>query len=142
MIAPLPFVLDSNVLISAVLSTEGRARAPVNRVRDLGVLLFSNPTWVELDTRIRRAKFDRWITREERLEFFDALLDIAEWTEIAGETLGCRDPADDKFLETAEKGSAVAIVTGDADLLTLHPWRAIPILSPAEFLTYRFELDA
>jgi predicted nucleic acid-binding protein len=25
-------------------------------------------------------------------------------------------------------------ITGDADLLSLHPWRGIAILSPADFL--------
>jgi len=31
-------------------------------------------------------------------------------------------------------GRADVIVTGDADLLALHPFRRIAILSPAEFL--------
>jgi uncharacterized protein len=46
----------------------------------------------------------------------------------------CRDPRDDMFLEVALNGRADLIVTGDADLLALHPWRDIAILSPAKFL--------
>jgi predicted nucleic acid-binding protein len=46
----------------------------------------------------------------------------------------CRDPKDDKFLEVALNGKADLIITGDADLLTLHPWREIAILSPANYL--------
>jgi predicted nucleic acid-binding protein len=38
---------------------------------------------------------------------------------------------DDKFLEVALNGRPDVIVTGDADLLALHPWREITILSPA-----------
>jgi predicted nucleic acid-binding protein len=34
----------------------------------------------------------------------------------------------------ALNGKADLIVTGDADLLTLHPWRGIAVLSPANFL--------
>ena len=134
-----PFVVDSNVLISATLSATGRPRAAVDRVRELGVLLFSEPTWIELATRLERSKFDRWATPQMRLAFLEALLDFVEWTEITGVEMGCRDPADDKFLETAETGEAAAIVTGDADLLALHSWGDIPILTPAQFLTYPFE---
>lgn len=136
------FVLDSNVLISAALSAGGRPRAAVDRVREIGVLLFSDPTWSELVSRLKRSKFDRWVSPQVRLAFLEALLDFAEWTEISAAEMGCRDPADDKFLETAETGEGTAIVTGDADLLALHPWRDIPILTPVEFLAYRFGDDA
>ena len=44
------------------------------------------------------------------------------------------DPKDDKFLEIAVNGSATYIITGDPDLLTLHPFRGIPIVSPDIFL--------
>ena len=47
----------------------------------------------------------------------------------------CRDPNDDKFLEVALNGKADLILTGDADLLGLHPWRDIIILSPADYLS-------
>jgi len=46
----------------------------------------------------------------------------------------CRDPKDDKFLELALNGRADAIITGDADLLALHPWREVAIVSPADYL--------
>ena len=46
----------------------------------------------------------------------------------------CRDPADDKFLELALSGNASHIITGDNDLLTLHPFRSISIIPPALFL--------
>ncbi len=46
----------------------------------------------------------------------------------------CRDPKDDKFLEVAVAGKADVIVSGDGDLLTMHPFVGIPILPPAAFL--------
>jgi uncharacterized protein len=46
----------------------------------------------------------------------------------------CRDPKDDKFLELALDGKAEVLVTGDSDLLCMHPWRGIAILSPADYL--------
>jgi predicted nucleic acid-binding protein len=46
----------------------------------------------------------------------------------------CRDPRDDKFLEVAVHGQSDLIVTGDGDLLALHPFRGIDILAPAAYL--------
>ncbi|MDE2844360.1 MAG: putative toxin-antitoxin system toxin component, PIN family [Chloroflexota bacterium] len=45
----------------------------------------------------------------------------------------CRDPKDDKFLELAVSGQASHIVSGDQDMLELHPFRGIPVLSPRSF---------
>ena len=53
---------------------------------------------------------------------------IAELVPITERIAACRDPTDDKFLELAVSGRADLIVTGDADLLTLNPFRSIPII--------------
>ena len=47
----------------------------------------------------------------------------------------CRDARDDKFLEAAINGGADLLVTGDKDLLALHPFSGVEILTPAEYLT-------
>lgn len=49
--------------------------------------------------------------------------------------IACRDPRDDKFLSLAISGHAEILITGDADLLSMHPFRGITILSPADFLS-------
>ena len=59
---------------------------------------------------------------------------VAEWVGIAGTTLGCRDPDDDKVLEVALMGVADCIVTGGQDLLELASFRGILILTPANVL--------
>lgn len=46
----------------------------------------------------------------------------------------CRDPKYNLFLELALAAEASAIVTGDKDLLVLHPFRSIPIISAEDFL--------
>ena len=46
----------------------------------------------------------------------------------------CRDPKDNKYLELAFASGAGTIVSGDADLLVLHPWRNVRILRPAVYL--------
>jgi predicted nucleic acid-binding protein len=81
-----------------------------------------------------REKFDRYLTREERDQCLIKLLHEATLVEIGEEVRACRDPKDDKFLELAVSGRASCLVTGDQDLLILHPFRGIPIMTPAQFL--------
>lgn len=45
-----------------------------------------------------------------------------------------RDLLDDMFLSAAAEAHADAIITGDKDLLSLHSYRGIPIVTPRQFL--------
>ena len=81
-----------------------------------------------------RPKFDRYISLEDRQQFLRLLGRVAEFVASVYTVRECRDPKDDKFLEVALSGKADLILTGDADLLALNPWRAITILSAAEYL--------
>jgi putative PIN family toxin of toxin-antitoxin system len=47
----------------------------------------------------------------------------------------CQDPDDDWVLATAVSGNAEAIVSGDADLLTLGNYPGIELLSPRQFVS-------
>ena len=98
-----------------------------------GSLLFSDETIEELRTRIQRPKFDRYVSREDRALYVAQLEAVAEWVSIVGAKLGCRDPEDDKLLETALIGNACCIVTGDEDLLSMSPFHGIPLVKPADF---------
>ena len=127
-------VVDTNVLISAAL----RDRSPPRQVLDDvhkagGVLLFSDDTFAEVHSRLLNAKFDRYVTVESRGAFLGHLVTVSEWVSISQAKLGCRDPDDDKILETALLGDATCIVTGDLDLLAMHPFRNIPIVDPGAF---------
>ncbi len=46
----------------------------------------------------------------------------------------CRDADDDAVLACALAAQAYMIVTGDKDLLVLHPWHNIQILNPSDAL--------
>lgn len=87
----------------------------------------------ELKRVLLRPKFDRYLGREGRALFVAQLESVAEMVPMIQVVHECRDPKDDKFLEVALNGQADVIVTGDADLLRMHPWRGIAILSPGNF---------
>jgi predicted nucleic acid-binding protein len=45
----------------------------------------------------------------------------------------CLDHEDNRILELAQASGSVLIVSSDAHLLALSPWRGIPVLRPREF---------
>jgi uncharacterized protein len=88
----------------------------------------------ELEQVIRRPRFDRYLSEDERVEFSTAIVNETDLVDIVETVTDCRDPRDNKFLELAISGGATHIVTGDSDLLVLHPFRGIVVVSPSEFL--------
>lgn len=131
-------VADTNVLISAALRSDSAPRQVLHTVQHAdGVLVFSDETFAEVHDRLFKPKFDRYVTHESRAAFLGHLVAVSEWVSISQAKLGCRDPDDDKLLETALVGEATCLVTGDRDLLAMHPFRSIPILDPATFLVER-----
>ena len=129
------FVLDTGILVSALLLRRSVARQAVDRAFARGIVLASAATIHELDEVLRRPKFDRYLREEDRLRFLAAFIrdtTLVAVTEIVTE---CRDAKDNKFLELAVSGNATSIVSSDRDLLVLHPFRGISILTPQDFAT-------
>jgi putative PIN family toxin of toxin-antitoxin system len=126
-------VLDTGVIVSGLLIADSMPRQAIDRARR-ATILFSVATLEELDEVLRRPKFDAYLPKELRLEFLAALVRECEEVTVAERMTICRDPRDDKFLELAAAGRATHVVSGDADLLELHPFRTARIVTPAEFL--------
>ena len=128
------FVFDTNVIISAVLFNNSVPGQAFIRALDHGRILVSKALVGELSRVLGRDRFDRYVTREERDAFLSSLIRESSLIEISQAVQVCRDPEDDQILELAVNGKATYIVTGDADLLVLNPFRGIEIVTPAEFL--------
>ena len=128
------WVLDTNALISRLLLPTGVAARAVDHALARGVVLVSEETMNELAEVISRPKFDRYLSVAERVQFLRLFGGVARMVNITHRVAACRDPKDDKFLHVALNGEAEAIVTGDRDLLILHPFHGISILSPADFI--------
>lgn len=56
------FVLDTNVLVSAVLSNKSKPRQVFDKVQKMGVILMSNDTFTEVEEVLLRPKFDKYVT--------------------------------------------------------------------------------
>ena len=128
------WVIDTNVLISAALSARGMPARLVQLVLERDVLVFSQPTFDELKTRLYRPKFDRYISLELREAVLHDLSAAARWVEIGEPARYCRDRSDDMFIETALAARAGIVVSGDQDLLQAPPIRGLRILNPQQAL--------
>jgi len=131
---PLRVVIDTNVLVSALVLPTSVPRQAVDKALDVGVVLISESTLEEVAGVLARKKFDPYISRQECEAFLYQLTNTAEVVHATRIVRECRDHRDDKFLEVALNGQAGVIVTGDKDLLAMHPWRGIAVLTPAQFL--------
>lgn len=90
----------------------------------------------EIMTELRRIvaakfpQFGRQITQLETL-----LRRYSRWVQLGSIMVAvCRDPDDDRVIETAIIGGCQYIVSGDKDLLAVASYQGIRIVAPAEFL--------
>lgn len=127
-------VLDANLIISAALMERSVARQTFEKALLQGRIVLSEALQTELTELFLRPKFDRYLSLEKRLRFLASFIQLTQSTSVTHHLQVCRDPKDDMILELALAGQASCIVTGDQDLLVLHPFRGIAILSPRQFL--------
>ncbi len=102
--------------------------------RERGRIALSPAVLAEVEEVLARPKFAAAVTPDLRAEIVGLLSAAAAWFEPAVRVRDCRDPGDDIYLELALAAGAAAIISSDADLLVLDPWRGVRILRPAEFL--------
>lgn len=127
-------VIDTSLWISRLLMPGGQAAKAVDHGLAWGLPLMSEDTLTELVDVLARPKFDRYVSLADRQQFIRLLGGIVRVIPITQRITACRDPKDDKFLDIALNGDARMILTGDNDLLELHPFHGIEILKPADFL--------
>ena len=126
-------VVDTNVLLSAALSPRGAPAELVDKLLAEGRLVFSRVTFAELESRIWKPKFDRYLPIERRNQILHELNASALWVDVSS-TISIlsysRDVKDDAFVHAALAAGATRLVSGDDDLLCLHPLGTLHILTP------------
>ena len=127
-------VFDASTLVGAVLKADSIPERALLRAQESDVLALSTAIDREIAEVLSRPKFARAVSLARRERFLEELRRSAIWFEPSIAVNDCRHAKDDKYLELALAAGANPIVSSDADLLVLHPWRGIPVLSPADFL--------
>lgn len=127
-------VLDASTLVSAAI---GRGSVPDQAVRHAFAtdrVAVSDPVMAELLDVFARPRLARFLDpelRDEVLAFLDGFGIFFVPTVVVTD---CSDPKDNKYLELALAAGAETIISGDAHLLALHPWRGVHILRSAAYL--------
>ena len=127
-------VVDASVLVRAVIQPRGTVGPVLQRLRyGEYTVLYAQPLLEELVDVLNRPRIrDRYGLTDQDIQTVVSLnLLRGEAVTPSERLVACRDPIDDMFLEVAVAGGADAIVSGDQDLLALHPFAGIPILTPA-----------
>ncbi len=127
-------ILDTNVLLSAILKTASTPGAVVRLVTAKHVMLTSAETQEELRRVLTKPYFQR-VTTDRIKRNVEVMFAASELVIITTTATACRDPMDDKFLELALNGQADIIISGDKDLLTMTAYKGTRIITPAEFLS-------
>ena len=128
------FVVDTNVLISALLFKTSVPFQAIELAEKQGIILYSEATLNELEQVLNRKKFNKYLSLEDRQVFLLKFISSSQLVSITENITVCRDEKDNKFLELAVSGNANVIVTGDLDLLILNPFQAVEILTPDMFI--------
>ena len=133
-------VVDTNVILSAALSPRGAPAQVLDWLLAHALLVFTDATFAELESRIWKPKFDRYLSIERRQEILHGVNVSGLWVPVpaaVSEQSFSRDPTDDKFVHAALAAEPAWLVSGDKDLLVLAD-RLLPlgvqVLAPAEAL--------
>ena len=133
-------VLDTNVIVSALLSPLGSPAEIINRWEaDEFDVVVSSQLLSELERVIKYPGIAKYIklpqkTIDSFLRHFVTAAILVE-PQFRLEVID-EDPADNRVLECAFAGNASYIVTGDKHLLKLKEYQGIIILPPSGFLTF------
>lgn len=63
------YICDTNVLLSSLLSESSPPSQVVDFIKDYGIFCFSTSTFFEFEEVLKREKFDKFLSREKRLNF-------------------------------------------------------------------------
>jgi putative PIN family toxin of toxin-antitoxin system len=127
-------VLDTNVLVSAIIS-EGKSRELLRKgITNQFALVTSDLILKELITVLRRPKFKTSENEIQRIIL--ALTRSADIIDVKSKFSAVKqDPKDDMIINTAYDGNADVIVSGDNHLLELENFKGIKIITVQSLLS-------
>ena len=128
-------VLDTNVLVSAIIS-DGKSRELLKKgITNQYSILISDLILKELIVVLRRPKFK--ISEDEIQRTILAAIRTADVVNVKTKIKAVKeDPKDDMIIETAIDGGADIIVTGDNHLLALETFKGINVTTVEKMLAY------
>ena len=128
---PVRIVLDTNVLVSALISRNGPAGRMLAEVKRAGLKLITSAAQLrELRNVLDREQLRRYIRRDEAEDLIRNLEAVGEVVTDLPDVNVSTDPDDNLILAAAVAGRADMIVSGDRKhMLALGAVEGIPIIT-------------
>jgi putative PIN family toxin of toxin-antitoxin system len=128
------YICDTNILVSSLISRNSPPAQTIDYIKNTGLFAFSSETFSELEEVLNRPKFDKFMSKEIRIQFFQKIRPFIIFYDIYQKVDFCRDPKDNKFLDVAIASYADYLITGDEDLLVLKNIGNTSIITPRTFM--------
>ena len=130
-------VLDNNILVSTLI-WRGLPRRVLDEGLELGWQFYTSPElFDELERVLNYPHLAKAIVKKQQTPtaILNLLRDVLRVVQAPALTSRvCRDPDDDAVLACAKSASADLIISGDQDLLVLHAFEWIQIVTAAQAL--------
>lgn len=126
-------VIDTNVWVSRLLLANSVSARAVDMALDEHDVVVSEASMEELADVLSRGKFDRYTSREDRVDFVRRVLQVATMVPVLSEIADCKNPQDNRILALAFDSGSECLISGDRVLVTQSPWRGIAIVPPGVF---------
>lgn len=129
----LKVVIDTNILVSAILTPKGPSAKIVSAIlEEMIELCISSAIYQEYHRVLNYERFKLDPLKVER--FLTALKNVAQWfTPTKTITKIIQDDFDNRFLECAEEAEANFLITGNRNHFNFDRFKKTVILSPGEF---------
>ena len=102
---------------------------------DRTTLLVSQELLEEIVEVAERPKFRKYFDFFELTDMLVNLRQKAELVQVSSQINICRDDKDNFLLSLVIDGTATHLLTGDKDLLVLHPFGKVQILTITDYLS-------
>lgn len=125
-------IFDTNVWISFLIGKRLQFILPAIEAHQITVI-YSAQLLEELNLVAQRPKLKKYFPEEKVKLLLQYLKQFGLQVEPEEMVQSCRDSKDNFLLDLALAAQADYLVTGDKDLLVLHPFGATQIKTPASF---------
>jgi putative PIN family toxin of toxin-antitoxin system len=130
-------IIDTNLWISFLIGKELKQLQNLLSEETIQVVV-SEEILGEIILVTQRPKLQKYFPPNKVNELIQLLRTIGLFVNIKSEVSLCRDAKDNYLLALAKDSDANFLLTGDQDLLVLHPFRGISIVNAHDFLTMIF----
>ncbi|MEQ6165747.1 putative toxin-antitoxin system toxin component, PIN family [Ekhidna sp. MALMAid0563] len=126
-------IFDTNIWISYLIGHQLGELTELLTSQKIEIIL-SEQLRTELTEVTRRKKFQEYFSKEKVTELLKLMDFIGTDYEVLEYPKICRDPKDNFLLGLIRASKANFLVTGDQDLLELHPFEGTEIIEPNQLL--------